>query len=185
MVESPKVWKEQVIGFPSPILVRKKKIWNHYYPHLNFKGMLFFLKRLLQDTKNNHQGVLTWHMTNWFLQRKSHQKDFNFVPGFRNMTGCKLGWMLDPRSWCKGRSWTICPLGCLKRFIPLGLLTGCRTIRCPWSCVLGTAGLTGGEPCCTGISKSRGPVRFTVLGDTCGLVTWIWGVFSEKQEMES
>lgn len=122
------------------------------------------------------------HMVKWF-KNKTHQKISNLIPGFRNTTGCKLGWVLEPRIWCKGKSWTICPLGCLNRFIPLGLLTGCKTIRCPGSCGFCT-GLRVGEPCCTGINNNRGPVRFTLLGEICGVVTGIWGIFSEKQKNE-
>lgn len=139
------------------------------------------------DFKRLIRLILVYEYTTWpndSREEKLIKNISNFIPGFRNMTGCKLGWLLDPRSWCKGRSWTICPLGCLNRFIPLGLLTGCKTIRCPWSCVFGT-GLRVGEPCCTGINNSRGPGRFTVLGETCGGATGIWGAFSEKQEMET
>lgn len=39
-------------------------------------------------------------------------------------------------------------------------------------------GLRVGEPCCTGINNNRGPVRFSVWGETCGVVTGIGGAFS-------
>lgn len=157
-----------------------------------------FLGRIRTKKKNQEvMGPLLWPLAVTVTESRTTQLLFcfllfwqrkwsisNFIPGFRNTTGCKLGWVLEPRSWCKGRSWTIWPLGCLNRFIPLGLLTGCKTIRCPWSCVFGT-GLRVGEPCCTGINNNRGPGRFTVLGETCEVATGIWGAFSEKQEMET
>lgn len=140
--------------------------------------MFFFLEDDFEINKINF-GVLIYYMVKWFNKRKFIRKIFNFIFGFRNTIGCKLGWVLEFRSWCKGRSWIIWLLGCLNRFILFGFLIGCKIIRCFWSCVFGI-GLRVGEFCCIGINNNRGLGRFIVLGEICEVVIGIWGVFFEK-----
>lgn len=104
----------------------------------------------------------------WVTHRSFKKETLDFVPGLRNITGCTLGWAPAARNWCRGTSWIICPLGCLNRFTPPGLLRGWRIILCLWaSCVLFT-GRKAGDVWCTGISSNRGPTRFSVPGDIFG-----------------